>query len=57
MRLVRYSRNLLVRVNTVTVFSFHPVKIVTTAEGGAALTNDKVLADKWLFIEVMVSAR
>ncbi|WCN12087.1 UDP-4-amino-4,6-dideoxy-N-acetyl-beta-L-altrosamine transaminase [Marinomonas mediterranea] len=30
----------------VTVFSFHPVKIVTTAEGGAALTNDKALADK-----------
>lgn len=30
----------------ITVFSFHPVKIVTTAEGGAALTNDKKLADK-----------
>ncbi|QMW14234.1 UDP-4-amino-4,6-dideoxy-N-acetyl-beta-L-altrosamine transaminase [Pseudoalteromonas sp. MT33b] len=30
----------------ITVFSFHPVKIVTTAEGGAALTNDKALADK-----------
>ncbi|WED26854.1 UDP-4-amino-4,6-dideoxy-N-acetyl-beta-L-altrosamine transaminase [Vibrio sp. DW001] len=30
----------------ITVFSFHPVKIVTTAEGGAALTNDKTLADK-----------
>lgn len=30
----------------ITVFSFHPVKIVTTAEGGAAVTNDKVLADK-----------
>ena len=30
----------------ITVFSFHPVKIVTTAEGGAALTNNKVLADK-----------
>lgn len=28
----------------ITVFSFHPVKIVTTAEGGAALTNDKQLA-------------
>ncbi|MEZ9909361.1 UDP-4-amino-4,6-dideoxy-N-acetyl-beta-L-altrosamine transaminase [Vibrio sp. 10N.261.51.A3] len=28
----------------VTVFSFHPVKIVTTAEGGAALTNDSNLA-------------
>lgn len=30
----------------ITVFSFHPVKIVTTAEGGAALTNDKELARK-----------
>ena len=30
----------------ITVFSFHPVKIVTTAEGGAALTNSKALADK-----------
>jgi UDP-4-amino-4,6-dideoxy-N-acetyl-beta-L-altrosamine transaminase len=28
----------------ITVFSFHPVKIVTTAEGGAALTNDPALA-------------
>lgn len=28
----------------VTVFSFHPVKIVTTAEGGMALTNDNLLA-------------
>jgi len=26
------------------VFSFHPVKIITTAEGGMALTNDPVLA-------------
>lgn len=30
----------------VTVFSFHPVKIVTTAEGGMALTNDDDLARK-----------
>ncbi|MEX3071987.1 UDP-4-amino-4,6-dideoxy-N-acetyl-beta-L-altrosamine transaminase [Vibrio alginolyticus] len=30
----------------ITVFSFHPVKIVTTAEGGAALTNNKGLAEK-----------
>lgn len=30
----------------ITVFSFHPVKIVTTAEGGAALTNDQQLATK-----------
>lgn len=30
----------------ITIFSFHPVKIVTTAEGGMALTNDKHLAEK-----------
>ncbi|MDX0456150.1 UDP-4-amino-4,6-dideoxy-N-acetyl-beta-L-altrosamine transaminase [Sinorhizobium medicae] len=34
------------RYSDVTVFSFHPVKIVTTAEGGAALTNSRELADK-----------
>lgn len=28
----------------ITVFSFHPVKIITTAEGGMALTNDPALA-------------
>ncbi len=28
----------------ITVFSFHPVKIVTTGEGGMALTNDTALA-------------
>jgi UDP-4-amino-4,6-dideoxy-N-acetyl-beta-L-altrosamine transaminase len=30
----------------ITVFSFHPVKIITTGEGGAALTNDHHLANK-----------
>jgi UDP-4-amino-4,6-dideoxy-N-acetyl-beta-L-altrosamine transaminase len=30
----------------ITVFSFHPVKIITTAEGGASMTNSKELADK-----------
>ena len=30
----------------VTVFSFHPVKIITTGEGGALMTNSKVLYDK-----------
>jgi UDP-4-amino-4,6-dideoxy-N-acetyl-beta-L-altrosamine transaminase len=28
----------------ITVFSFHPVKIITTAEGGMAMTNDPDLA-------------
>jgi len=30
----------------ITVFSFHPVKIITTAEGGMALTNNHYLAKK-----------
>ncbi len=30
----------------ITVFSFHPVKIITTAEGGAATTNSHELASK-----------
>lgn len=30
----------------VTVFSFHPVKIITTGEGGCATTNDPLLAQK-----------
>jgi UDP-4-amino-4,6-dideoxy-N-acetyl-beta-L-altrosamine transaminase len=34
------------RYSDVTVFSFHPVKIITTAEGGMALTNSDELAHK-----------
>ena len=34
------------RYSDITVFSFHPVKIVTTAEGGMAVTNDAGLAEK-----------
>ena len=30
----------------ITIFSFHPVKIITTAEGGVATTNNKDLAQK-----------
>jgi UDP-4-amino-4,6-dideoxy-N-acetyl-beta-L-altrosamine transaminase len=32
------------RHSDITIFSFHPVKIVTTAEGGMAVTNDPRLA-------------
>nr|VFJ59051.1 MAG: UDP-4-amino-4,6-dideoxy-N-acetyl-beta-L-altrosamine transaminase [Candidatus Kentron sp. FM]VFJ65659.1 MAG: UDP-4-amino-4,6-dideoxy-N-acetyl-beta-L-altrosamine transaminase [Candidatus Kentron sp. FM]VFK17049.1 MAG: UDP-4-amino-4,6-dideoxy-N-acetyl-beta-L-altrosamine transaminase [Candidatus Kentron sp. FM] len=32
------------RYSDITVFSFHPVKIITTGEGGMALTNDPALA-------------
>lgn len=34
------------RHSDITVFSFHPVKIITTAEGGMAMTNDPVLAGR-----------
>lgn len=34
------------RYSDITVFSFHPVKIITTGEGGMALTNDKELASR-----------
>ena len=34
------------RYSDITVFSFHPVKIITTAEGGMAVTNDAALANK-----------
>ena len=34
------------RYSDITVFSFHPVKIITTGEGGVALTNDSKLAER-----------
>lgn len=34
------------RYSDITVFSFHPVKIITTGEGGMALTNDDRLATR-----------
>jgi UDP-4-amino-4,6-dideoxy-N-acetyl-beta-L-altrosamine transaminase len=34
------------RYSDITVLSFHPVKIITTAEGGMALTNSGELANK-----------
>lgn len=34
------------RYSDITVFSFHPVKIITTAEGGMALTNISALAER-----------
>jgi len=36
------------RYSDITVFSFHPVKIITTGEGGMALTNNPELADGML---------
>ena len=34
------------RYSDITIFSFHPVKIITTGEGGAAITNDPQLAKR-----------
>ncbi|MFK7763608.1 MAG: UDP-4-amino-4,6-dideoxy-N-acetyl-beta-L-altrosamine transaminase [Roseobacter sp.] len=34
------------RFSDITVFSFHPVKIITSGEGGIALTNDDDLASR-----------
>ena len=34
------------RYSDITVFSFHPVKIITTGEGGMAMTNDPRLAKR-----------
>jgi UDP-4-amino-4,6-dideoxy-N-acetyl-beta-L-altrosamine transaminase len=34
------------RYSDITVFSFHPVKLITTAEGGMAMTNNSKLAHK-----------
>lgn len=33
------------RYSDIAIFSFHPVKIVTTGEGGMAMTNDAALAE------------
>jgi UDP-4-amino-4,6-dideoxy-N-acetyl-beta-L-altrosamine transaminase len=38
------------RYSDITVFSFHPVKIVTTGEGGMAVTNDPLLAERMVLL-------
>lgn len=34
------------RFSDIAIFSFHPVKIITTGEGGMAMTNDPALAER-----------
>ena len=34
------------RYSDITIFSFHPVKIITSGEGGMAVTNNRRLADR-----------
>ena len=36
----------------ITVFSFHPVKIITTGEGGVAVTNEAELAERMERLEI-----
>jgi len=38
------------KYSDITVFSFHPVKIITTGEGGMALTNDQMLTEKMMLL-------
>jgi UDP-4-amino-4,6-dideoxy-N-acetyl-beta-L-altrosamine transaminase len=38
------------RWSDITVLSFHPVKIITSGEGGVALTNDPVLAERMMML-------
>lgn len=38
------------KYSDMTVFSFHPVKTITTGEGGAVTTNDKSLYDRLLLL-------
>jgi UDP-4-amino-4,6-dideoxy-N-acetyl-beta-L-altrosamine transaminase len=44
----RYREDLIgsCKFSDITVFSFHPVKIITTGEGGMAVTNNSILAEK-----------
>ena len=39
-------------IGTMTTLSFHPVKLITTGEGGAILTDDKSLYEKMLLFRV-----
>jgi dTDP-4-amino-4,6-dideoxygalactose transaminase len=40
------------KFSDITVLSFHPAKIITSGEGGCALTNDQELAEKMMLLRV-----
>ncbi len=44
----RYKERLVGSLACLNAFSFHPVKHITTGEGGMITTNDSILADKML---------
>ena len=48
----RYQGNLIgsCLYSDITVFSFHPVKSITTGEGGMAVSNIKMLADRMMLL-------
>ena len=41
----------------ISVFSFHPVKIITSGEGGMATTNDPFWLTKWKSCVIMESQK
>ena len=44
------------KYSDLTVFSFHPVKMITAAEGGVVTTNNKKIANKLkMFREILLS--
>jgi UDP-4-amino-4,6-dideoxy-N-acetyl-beta-L-altrosamine transaminase len=45
------------RYSDISVFSFHPVKIITTGEGGMAMTNDSALARRMRLLRTHGIAR
>jgi len=38
------------KFSDITIFSFHPVKIITTGEGGVAMTNSSMLTEKMILL-------
>lgn len=44
----QYKKKALGSITDLTVFSFHPVKTITTGEGGAVTTNSKIFYEKML---------
>ena len=42
----KYKKKKVGGLSTLTIFSFHPVKLITTGEGGAVLTNDRDLFER-----------
>jgi dTDP-4-amino-4,6-dideoxygalactose transaminase len=48
----KYKGEMVGTIGDITCFSFHPVKNLTTGDGGAVTTNDKKLAEKIMVMRV-----